>query len=271
LEVLTLSQQGESLAQVRRFKGAELLLDEQLRALPQPDQLCGPFWARIAVAVLTGRSRLPDLSAFAATADTAVWPHDLPETRPAGQRPRTDAWTGVRRAPAPSAAGTSAQGVGHAIETHSEGAVRAVPATGLWTAARLRSLLEGLHTLTAVPIANPRTGALWGATPTAGQLDHYLSTGDHGHGPAPDWHVGHFAALWGTLTGPRGTLAACADTYRSLGTDGRHLQPVERLAAALARDRPHTGGVLLAVPSAEQDAAHALVIRTGLEAAWWEN
>ena len=45
----------------------------------------------------------------------------------------------------------------------------------------------------------------------------------------------HFATMWGTLFRAHGTLVAIADTYPGLGREGRHPQPVDRLAAALAR------------------------------------
>ncbi|MEV4097873.1 DUF6885 family protein [Streptosporangium saharense] len=257
---------------VRRFAGATALLGRHRRALPQPDQLCGPFWAWLAVAALTGEDP-PDLSAFAVAAGTAVWPHDLPSARPVAEPSRTDAWTGVSRAADVESAGTSAPGVGAAVERLSSGAVAAVPATGAWTADRLLALLDALHDRgrPAVPVANLSTGLLWGSRPTRDQIDHYLQTGDFTLGPSADWRVGHFTALCGTLPGDRGTLVAVADTYPGLGDQGLHLQPVESLATALARSHPRTGGVLLAVPADDREAVRDLVLEAHLEPTWWDN
>ncbi|MDX6744893.1 DUF6885 family protein [Actinocorallia sp. A-T 12471] len=261
------------LERVVRLPGAAALLAAHRRALPQPDQMCGPFWARLAVAALLGTEGLPGIAEFAAAAGTAIWPGDLAAARPPGEPPHTDAWAGVARAGSPDGAGTSASGVGAAIELLSSGAVAAVPATGQWTGEGLLALLDGLaaRDLAAVPVANPDTGELWGSRPAPGLLDAYLADGDAAHGPPPDWRVGHFAGLWGTLRGPAGTLVAVADTYPVLGARGLHLQPVERLGAALARGAPRTGGVVLAVPARRRDDAVALVRDSGLEPVWWDN
>ncbi|WP_407650862.1 DUF6885 family protein [Actinoplanes lobatus] len=119
-------------------------------------------------------------------------------------------------------------------------------------------------------MANVDTARLWGSQ-SATALEHYLNTGDDSDGPPPEWQVGHFVALYGTLTGERGTLVAVADTYPSLGDNGRLLQPASRVAAALARDRPGTGGVLVVVASHSVSEAEQAIQRAGLQTVWWFN
>ena len=81
-----------------------------------------------------------------------------------------------------------------------------------------------------------------------------------------DSHDGHFTGLLGLVTARRGALVVVADSYRSLGHDGVHLQPVERFAAALAGR-----GVLLAVAPEQRAAAEEAVTAAGLATELWDN
>ena len=83
----------------------------------------------------------------------------------------------------------------------------------------------------------------------------YLLDGEQ-DGPPPDWRVGHFACVIGRVRGPGGNLYGVADTYPSLGSGGVHLQPQERLAAALERRDMPAGG-MIAVAFAERCARGA--------------
>ncbi|MFB6395731.1 DUF6885 family protein [Polymorphospora lycopeni] len=249
--------------QVEWFPGVAGVLERHARALPQPDQLCGPFWAALA----TGT----DVRTCALAAGTRIWPHDLPGSRPAGEPPATSAWPGLPRAGSSGHAGTSARGVGAAVVAASRGALAAVPVTGQWTVPRLAAVLAMLASgLPATPVANLDTAELTGSTDAAG-LQRYLDAGDDsGLTPHP-WRTGHFAMPAGLLRGRRGTLVAIADTYPSLGHRGIHLQPVERLTGALARRQPGTGGILLAVGAGLADDTAARIQDLGLEARWWDN
>lgn len=255
---------------VSPFPAAAGLLAAHAAALPQPDQLCGPFAARLAVAALTDLP-VPEVAAFARAAGTAVWPHDVPDARPPGAPPHTDAWDGVARAGTPEAAGTSAPGVGRAVTELSGGALAAVPATGDWTAGRLSTLLDALRDAPVVVLANVLTGEFRGAGAPVAALERFLDTGDDAVLPGPDWSVGHFVVLYGRRDGSGGMLLAVADTYPQLGDRGRHLQPVGRVAAALARDRPRSGGLVLVTPAGGRDAVAGAVRDAGLEVGWWDN
>ena len=83
--------------------------------------------------------------------------------------------------------------------------------------------------------------------------------------------MGHFACVFGRLAGPRGCLYGLADTYPSLGMHGVHLQPRERLAAAIARRDMPAGGVLAIVPSRDAAAVRAGAATLGLREGMWDN
>ncbi len=118
---------------------------------------------------------------------------------------------------------------------------------------------------------NVGTRFFWGSRPTVAELLRYLETGDDATGPAPDWSVGHFVGCLGTLHGARGTLAIITDTYETLGLRGVHLQPIERVAAALRREGMTPGGALLMLPGARRDAVASTLRRAGLELGVWDN
>lgn len=257
------------------FTGVDGLLAEHAAALPQPDQLCGPFAARLAVVALTGRSRtahpVPDVTAFARAAGTTIWPHDLPGARPPGAPPSTELWPALDRAPDERSAGTSAAGTGRAVEQLSGGALAAVPASGTWTPDRLRVLLDGLTGVPVLPVANIDTRRFVSSHATPEALEAYLATGEDDELPRSDWSAGHFVVLYGRKDGPGGTLLAVADSYPQLGESGRHRQPLPRVATALARERRRTGGLMLVTAAGHRETAGVAVRAAGLEVEWWDN
>ena len=99
----------------------------------------------------------------------------------------------------------------------------------------------------------------------------YLESGDAAAGPPPDWTVGHFVGCLGTLRGARGTLVIINDTYATLGLRGVHLQPIERVAAALERKGMTPGGALLMLPGERRDAVSSSLTRAGIELGVWDN
>ena len=84
--------------------------------------------------------------------------------------------------------------------------------------------------------------------------------------------MGHFVVVVGRVEGPAGSLYAIADTYPALGDRGVHLQPRERLAAALERGDMPEGGMLVVVVCAGRGAdARGRRDRLGLREAIWDN
>ncbi len=168
--------------------------------------------------------------------------------------------------------GTTAAGVQRAIESLSEGRLLALPLAGPWSADALDELfglLAGYERPISL-IANLATHHLWGSRPSVSRLLSYLLDGDQ-DGPEPDWKVGHFVVVVGRVEGPAGSLYAIADTYPALGDRGVHLQPRERLAAALERRDMPAGGMLVVVSAQDAERTRAAAAGLGLREAIWDN
>lgn len=254
--------------------GALALLEAQQEELPQKDALCGAFWALVTLRAFGGDAAAYQ-DAVAARSGTVLPPPDVDGPRPPGEPARTDYRQPLRlrRAPHPGRAGVSAGGVARAVEELSGGHLAVVPVAGPGDPVRLGRLLTRLadHPAGVVCLANLSTGPLWGPHPTVSDLLRYLADGQHGHGPPAAWDVGHFVALVGLAAGPVGTLVAVADSYRSLGSDGLHLQPIERVAAGLHRDGTGGGGLLVVARTEDGPELARTAIELGFDVRLWDN
>jgi len=259
------------LAAVTLLPGAAELLRLRVAELPQRDDLCGPFTALLALRVAGLGGKL-DQDDVALAAGTVLSRPPRTGSLPPREPGRDDFRRQLPQTDEPAGAGTAATGVARAVEQLTDGALAAVPASGRWDAAVLRALLVGVGALAGpvIVLANIATGELADHGASADELEGYLGTGVYG-GPRSRWHAGHFVTLAGLLEGPAGTLVLVADSYRSLGVDGLHLQPVEHLAAALRRNGLPPGGILLVVPAGQGSAARELVAAAGLVAELWDN
>jgi hypothetical protein len=249
--------------------GAAELARLHAEELPQKDELCGAFNTLLTLR-LAGIA-VPDQDTVGQAAGSALAPEGSDEELPPGEHGRTDYRLEHPRVAGPIA-GTSAGGLVRAVAELSAGRRVAVGLTGPWTADSVTHLLEIARAeKDAALVLNVGTRFFWGSRPTVAELLHYLETGDDGSGPGPDWSVGHFVGCLGTLHGARGTLAIITDTYETLGLHGVHLQPIERVAAALARQGMTPGGALLMLPGARRDAVASSLTRAGLELGVWDN
>jgi hypothetical protein len=92
--------------------------------------------------------------------------------------------------------------------------------------------------------------------------------------------------VFARVRGPRGTLYGVADTYPSLGGGGVHMQPAERLAAAIERrDRSRetlasgehprfghpAGGVVVVLATDDVARVRAGAHALGLHEGMWDN
>ncbi len=256
--------------------GARALLEHHARELPQRDDLCGAFCGALALGA-AGLESTPageqlDQDTVALAAGSIVSLARDAETLPAGETGRRDYRLAIPTIDDPDISGTTAAGVAQAIGELSGGALQALAYAGPWTAPVLRGFFDAAaeleHPVTV--IANLATHHLWGGRPTAAQVLDYLYDGVL-EGPPPDWDVGHFACVVARTSGPGGRLYAVADTYPALGDHGVHLQPEERLAAAIARPDKPAGGVIAAVASEEADALREAAVALGLEERLWDN
>jgi hypothetical protein len=261
---------------VTLLPGADRLLAEQAAELPQKDDLCGAFWGLVALRA-AGRWASPaggplDQEAVALAAGSVLSPPPRTGSLPPGEAGRRDFRLALPVASEGTPAGTSAGGLARAIAELSGGALAAVPATGAWDRARLLGLLTRAATSPAslAVLANPAMGALWGPGVRADQIAPYLEGGED-TAPSSTWRVGHYVAVLGYSLGRRGSLVTIADSYRSRGPAGVHLQPSERLAAALRRDGERPAGLLLVVAANDAEQAQRWVNATGLTSALWDN
>jgi hypothetical protein len=252
-----------------------MLLATHARELPQRDDLCGAFCGALALAAagIEMRASEPiDQDTVALAAGSVV-----SDAREAGTLPHGEAGRRDYRITPPliedsDASGTTAGGLLDAITLLSDGALATIPYTGPWSAATLAGLFDACaaleHPVTLV--ANLATRYLWGGRPSVTQLLGYLFDGEPS-GPPPDWDVGHFACIVGRVQGLGGSLYVLADTYPALGNGGVHLQPQERLAAALERREMTPGGVLAVTSAADAAAVRSRAETLGLGEGIWDN
>jgi hypothetical protein len=257
--------------------GARALLALHARELPQRDDLCGAFCGALAlgaagIATVPGAQEPIDQDAVALAAGTVVGARTDPAILPHGEPGRRDYRLALPTVADSSVSGTTAAGLLGAVEELAVGRLAAIPLRGPWTADTLGGLFDLLAAL-ARPLtllANLHTRHLWGSHPPADRLLAYLLDGDPA-GPAPDWEVGHFVCVIGRLRGPGGDLYGVADTYPALGVGGVHLQPRERLAAAIERREEPAGGLLAVVHVEDAPAVRSGAGALGLVEGIWDN
>jgi hypothetical protein len=253
---------------------AKAVLAGQRRERQQKDELCGAFWAAVAVSALTGRAVPQDDAAVAAGTLLSAG-GGSPDDLPPGAASRTDYIREIATTADTQLAGTSAQGVVRAIGAVSGGALTAVPLRGPWREKSVEALADFvLDGGDAVAILNVATRYLWHSHLSLLDVTAYLDGADDSY-PDSEWQVGHFIAITGSLAagtaGGRRVLL-CADTYQSLGTQGLHPQPASRLAAGLNRDGAATsGGAIVVLPADRVAAVQAWAAEAGLTVGFWDN
>jgi hypothetical protein len=263
--------------EIALLPGARELLAVHARELPQRDDLCGAFCGALAlraagVSVSAADGEPIDQDAVALAAGSTISRPRAEGTLPHGERGRRD----YRLAPPfiedTELSGTTAQGVVRALRALSGEALAAIPYRGPWTGRTLDGLFELAAPLErpVALIANLATRHLWGTHPSVAQLLGYLFDGEQ-DGPRADWEVGHFACVFARARGPRGALYGVADTYPALGRGGVHVQPRERLAAAIERREEPAGGVIAVVCAQDAPVVRAGAAALGLHEGLWDN
>ncbi len=260
---------------VTLLPGARELLTFHARELPQRDDLCGAFCGALALraaGIDEHRGAPLDQDSVALAAGSVVAGMREPGTLPRGERGRRDYRLSIPSIDDPGLSGTTAAGLLEAIEGLSGEALAAIPFTGPWNALTLAGLFEVAAALErpVTLVANFATHHLWGGRPSVGELLSYLYDGDP-HGPPADWDVGHFACVFGRVRGPRGILYGVADTYPALGNRGVHVQPQERLAAALERRDMPAGGVIVVAFAQDARVVRKGAAAMGLAEGVWDN
>jgi hypothetical protein len=239
------------------------------RAIPQKDQLCGPFWGAL---VLTATGHPTDQDEIALRAGTTLARGDPAQWLPPGASPQTDYSLSLPVATDEASSGTSASALARSIEELSGNALKVIPVAGPWRGATVVALVEivAAEAPECTLVANLRTGRLWGSHPPARLLLDYL-LGLPVEPPVADWDCGHFLAIVATLSGPNNTLVALRDTYPMFGWGGYHLQPPRAVAAALERGDGHEGGVLCVCEATAAEAFAGKLEEAGFELRHWNN
>src|SRR5918993_1968836 len=252
---------------VRLVPGARDLAGLHEKAIPQKDQLCGPFWGAL---TLSAAGHAVEQEEVALRSGTTLAEGDPSEWLPPGASPRTDYNLPLPVSPDEASAGTSAPGLARGVEELSGNTLKVIPVAGPWAAETVVSLVEisASEAPECTLVANLRTGRLWGSRPPARLYFDYL-LGLPVAPPAADWDCGHFLAILATLSGPGGALVALRDTYAELGWGGYHLQPAGAVAAALERGDGHEGGVLCVCQASATLAGR--LEGAGFELRYWDN
>jgi hypothetical protein len=241
----------------------------------QKDNLCGCFWATIALraaGIDVFRGEPVDQDRVALEAGSLLPQGDPVKFVPPGETPRTDYRLDLPLADEPDEGGTAEPPLAAAIESLSVGALAVLPVAGPWRAASVVELVRVVAEASpqTTLLANIDTSRLWGSHPAPALLLAYLAGADVS-GPEPDWSVGHFVNIAALVSSAERSLVLVRDTYPGLGWDGHHLQPAGALAAALERADGNEGGVLCVAPAADADGLRGRLESLGLELRHWDN
>jgi hypothetical protein len=255
--------------ETRLLPGAAELARLHAAEVPQKDDFCGAFCTLLA---LRAAGLDLDQDDVALAAGTAISPTGHADSLPPGQQGRRDYRLDIPVEHDEDRSGTNAGGLVRAVAELTAGERVAVPVAGPFTPDTVDAIMEvAAGEDDAALVLNVGTGRFWGSHPSAADLVAYLETGDADAGPPPEWAVGHFVSCWGVIRGRAGTLWVIADTYPALGNGAVHLQPRERVAAALAREGMTPGGVLVLVPASREAAVSEALRGRGLRLEAWDN
>lgn len=256
---------------VQLLPGMAELAVAHTRAGQQPDNLCGPYWVSALLRAWGFSEASPELIAQLAG---SVLPVGDPTTwLPAGAQSRQDYTLPLPQTRSLNDAGTSAQGLINAAFKASDGSYSLLPLQAHWSAERVEAVIHLCRQnpdWKAIPLCNLRTGHLWGACLSVGEALAYLS-GQSVTPPPPDWNVGHFLALAGTIQGTARSLVLVCDTYPIFGWQGYHLQTAAAIAAALNRGDEVGGGILLFIATQDKAQAAQQAKEQGFDIAIWDN
>jgi hypothetical protein len=227
-------------------------------------------WASI---LLAGDGIAIDAPSLARDAGTALPPRDAQPSIPPGAESRRDDRLQLPITKRAEESGTSVRGVMAAIARASDHTRALVPLRANWTRESVLEVVELCRRRpqwNAVPLANVRTGRLWGSRlPLLDALE-WLAGSDVAP-PAPDWDVGHFVTIAATLDGPARSLLVIRDSYPQFGWDGHHLQPPEALAAGLDRGDGREGGIALYVADRDRPDVEVAAKDVGFQLDGWDN
>jgi len=255
---------------VRWLPGAERLTRAHLAAGQQQDNLCAVHWASI---LLTADGVSVDAESLALDAGTVLPPADPHDFIPEGATSRRDYRLRLPVARRPEDGGTAVHGLIDAVAKASGGSRSLVPLKAAWTGERVAELLRLCRQNPgwgAVPLANVRTGKLWGSHFPLVDALAWLAGSDVPQ-PRPDWDVGHFVTIAGEIESSDRSFLIVRDSYPHFGWDGHHLQPPETFGAALDRGDGLEGGIALFVAQDDRADVERAAKDAGFEIEGWDN
>jgi len=256
---------------IQMLPGSESLLAEHASEMPQKNELCGAFWITLALRALASVKVEQDHVGLAAGSILSTV--QTSESLPPNDSGRADYILELPRIDDSNITGTSPEGLVVATNELADSKLVAIPLRGEWTAEILEHLLEALVDLDqpALLIANSATRFLWGGKTEPATVIGFLS-GQDVQGPPADWNVGHYIGIMGWAQGSESKLAICADTYRSIGWQGMHLQPLARIADSLRRDDSEfSGGAFIVISPSQEAIIRGLAEKLKLSCELWDN
>ena len=255
---------------VRWLPGAERLAASHRAAGQQLDNLCAAHWASI---LLRADGIDADPVSLAREAGTILPPGDPHRFIPEGADPNQDYGATLPVAGDAAEGGTSIHGVIEAVASASGGAKALIPLRVSWSADRVAAVIDlcvAHPSWEAVPLANLRTGSLWGTRLPLSDAMAWLGGGQV-EPPAPEWDVGHFVTIAGTADGPSRSMLIIRDSYPAFGWDAHHLQPTEAIAAALERGDGAQGGIALYAGTEVRSDVERAAKDAGFQIEAWDN
>lgn len=262
-------------AEISLLPGARRVSRVHRDAGAQLDNLCGAFCVWVALSAVGVGTTQEDV----AVAAGSLLPRgaDPAASVPPGEPNRDTYRREIRRTDDPAASGTSVPGLVAAAREVSGGSFVLVPIRGragrpldARAIADVLDLLDASPSWEAVPILNLRTGRLWGASVSLEEAVAHVS-GEAVTPPPPEWDVGHYVSVAGSLRGAAGTVLLVRDTYPSFGSRGVHLQPLGAVAAAVRRDDGRDGGCLLFVSGDDASSVERAAKDAGFDIDVWDN
>ena len=256
---------------IQMLPGSEILLAEHASEMPQKNELCGAFWITLALRALASVKVEQDHVGLAAGSILSTV--QTSESLPPNDAGRADYILELPRIDDSNITGTSPEGLVVATNELADSKLVAIPLRGEWTAEIIENLLEALVDLNqpALLIANSATRFLWGGKSEPATAFGFLS-GHQVQEPPADWNVGHYIGIMGWTQGSKNKLAICADTYRSIGWQGMHLQPLDRIADSLRRDDSEfSGGAFVVINPSHEAIIRNLAANLKLTCELWDN
>ncbi|MEO0770219.1 MAG: hypothetical protein AAFY72_12450 [Cyanobacteria bacterium J06649_4] len=240
----------------------------------QPDNLCGPYWVALLLQAFGGLSVSAVEVAIAASTHLPAHGNPADWLPPGAHSLKGENYEKIPTLLETDLCGTSIAGLIQATELLSAEQFCLLPLqTPDWQNGinSLWSLCQTHPNWQIVPLLNSHTYYFWGSQLSPAAVLSYLATGKLSPPPS-DWSVGHFALLFGCMTGKAANLYAVLDTYLQFGWEGLHYQSGDAIAHSLTRPQhTTTGGIALFIPTQYRTEITQAVTAANFTTQPWNN